>query len=85
MSCYRRILCRPGRVSRFAAWFGVCMSGGLRNSLHHAAYTQNSNFGRHCATWARQAQVASLDEVLAFIEREKLFGLGCEFVGRVVR
>ena len=27
-----------------------------------------------------QAQVASLDEVLAFIERKKLYGLGCGFV-----
>lgn len=27
-----------------------------------------------------QAQVASLDEVLAFIEREKLYGLGCGFI-----
>ena len=27
-----------------------------------------------------QAHVASLDEVMAFIEREKLYGLGCGFV-----
>ena len=27
-----------------------------------------------------QAQVATLDEVLAFIEREKLYGLGCGFI-----